>query len=105
MNHHHDDGNITITAALTITALITLTAAIAHTTTAITNHHHAQLAANLSATAAAHSHQYGQNPCHTAHTVATKNHATITHCATHGPDVTIIATHRNTPATATAGPT
>lgn len=99
-----DSGNVTITAAGTIAALISLVLLVAVLAKGMIHTHRAQVAAELSAVAAAHALYRGEDPCAVADQVARRNAGERASCDVVDEDVLVAVRVGGKEVTARAGP-
>lgn len=100
----NDHGNATVVGAGAALFLSAMFFAIVALATRTVDTHHAQLAADMTAVAAAWSHAQGHDACAQARIVATAHHAELAECTIDGEDVELTTSVREQRATARAGP-
>ena len=99
-----DRGYATVVSAGIITAVVALAVVVAGIVSHVVGSHQAQVAADLSAVAAATALYTGHEPCSAARTTALLNSAQVGQCAIAGVDVTVTVSVGRAKATARAGP-
>ncbi|CAB0949148.1 flp pilus-assembly TadE/G-like family protein [Corynebacterium diphtheriae] len=100
----NDRGNATVVGAGAALFLSAMLFAIVALATRTVDTHHAQLAADMTAVAAAWLHAQGHDACAQARVVATAHHAELSECTIDGEDVELTTSVREQRATARAGP-
>ena len=99
-----DSGYATVASVGIILAICSLLFVITFAVARVAARHEAQVAADLSAVAAAWDLAMGEPACTKAETVAELNGAALRECREEGQDVIVVAVVRGSPATARAGP-